>query len=71
MSWRSGAAALLLSLTVSAASVHVVASGESPLSGIELPRIGFPAFTAPGRGIRIKLVGEVSVGEVRIENEFG
>ncbi len=71
MSWRSGAAALLLSLTASATSVHVVASGESPLSGIELPRIGFPAFTAPGSGIRIKLVGEVSVGAVRIENEFG
>ncbi len=70
MSWRSGAAALLLFLTVIAASAPAVATEEAPLAGVELPRIGFPAFAAPGSEITIRLVGEVSVSAVRIENEF-
>ncbi|RLG41393.1 MAG: hypothetical protein DRO01_02705 [Thermoproteota archaeon] len=71
MSLRSGAAALLLFLTAVAASAPIAATEESPLTGIELPRIGFPAFVAPGGGIGIRLVGEVSVVAARIENEFG
>ncbi len=65
--------AFLLSLalvpTLAPASVSPVDTAGS-VSGIELPRIGFPAFVEPGGGVEVRLAGEVSVTSVRLEGEL-
>lgn len=69
---RARSAAALLFLLFFVTSTQALPAGQDePINGIELPRIGFPAFTTPGGTLKVVLLGEVGPDvQARLENEF-
>lgn len=68
---RAKAVALLFLLFFFESAQAVPAGQDEPVNGIEIPRVGFPAFTAPNGQLKVVLLGEAGPDiQGRIENEF-